>query len=114
MLIGEVSKKVGIPASTIRYYEKIKLLPMVRNHNGYRDYPEEVVELIALVIRAKSLGFTLNEIKEFSSLLQELGQDKGRVRNRLEEKVRDINEKINEFKKFKKNIEKLLNAKCPL
>jgi len=114
MLVGELSKKLGIPSSTIRYYEKIDLIPKIRDNNGYRNYPEEVVDLLRLVITAKELGFTLSEIKEFSSLIQELGQDRGRIRKKLELKIEDIEAKIKELRQFKKNISKLLTAKCPL
>lgn len=114
MLIGEVSKKVGVAASTIRYYEKISLIPKVRNNSGYREYPSEIIELLGLIVKAKELGFSLNEIKEFSFLLQELGQDSGRIRSRLEDKIIDLEEKIKELRKFKNNVKALLNAKCPL
>jgi DNA-binding transcriptional MerR regulator len=114
MLIGELSSRVGIPSSTIRYYEKMKLIPKVRDSNGYRNYPDDIVNLLKLIIKAKDLGFTLTEIREFASLLQELGQNKGNIRKKLELKIDDLDQRINELKKFKKNVKKLLNAKCPL
>ena len=114
MLIGEVSKILSIPTSTIRYYEKIGLLPFIRNQNGYRDYPHEILNLLSLVMKAKELGFTLKEIKEFSHLFQELGRGKGKIRKRLEVKIIDLDERIKELNKFKNNIKKLLDEKCPL
>lgn len=114
MLIGELSKRVGVPTSTIRYYEKMRLIPRVRDKNGYRKYPEEVVSLLELIIKAKSLGFTLSEIREFSTLLQELGLNKGNIRKKLESKVDDLDNRIKELKMFKKNINQLLKARCPL
>lgn len=114
MLIGEVSKKLEIPTSTIRYYEKIGLLPVVKNHNGYRDYPNEILNLLSLIIQAKELGFTLKEIKNFSHLFQELGNDNGKIRKKLELKIIDLDERVKELNKFKNSIKKLLDAKCPL
>lgn len=114
MLIGELSIKTGVPASTIRYYEKRGLLPYIRNTSGYREYPQEVTNLLSLIVKAKELGFTLKEIKEFSTLVQELGQERGRVRAKLERKLEEIDIRIKELKSFKKNINKILKASCPL
>lgn len=114
MLIGEVSKSLGMSTSTIRYYEKIGLLPYSRNHNGYRDYPKEILSILGLVVKAKQLGFSLKEIKEFSHLFQELGEGKGRIREKLELKITNLDERIKELNKFKKSVKKLLDAKCPL
>ncbi|MDD0852036.1 MerR family transcriptional regulator [Halobacteriovorax sp. GB3] len=114
MLIGELSKALGIPSSTIRYYEKINLIPKMRANNGYRNYPDEIVHLLKLIIQAKELGFTLSEIKELSSLIQDLGQERGKIRLKLEDKLHDLENRIKELRTFKKNISALLNAKCPL
>ena len=65
MEIREVSNHTGVPKKTIRYYEKIRLLPSpVRKPNGYRDYSESDVRRLRLVAGARHLDIPLAEIKE--------------------------------------------------
>ncbi|AKU20742.1 MerR family transcriptional regulator [Massilia sp. MB5] len=65
MKIGELAKRSGIAASTIRFYESKGLLKAVsRLSNGYRDYPLEAVALLAIINDAQRVGFSLEEIKQ--------------------------------------------------
>ncbi len=65
MKIGELARRSGLAASTIRFYESKGLLKIVdRQSNGYRDYPLEVIALLAIVNDAQKAGFSLEEIKQ--------------------------------------------------
>ena len=67
MLISEVSEKTGFSKDTIRYYEKIGLIKIhkkQRRYNNYKEYPNEVLERLHIIKRARHLGFTLSEISE--------------------------------------------------
>jgi MerR family transcriptional regulator, copper efflux regulator len=62
--VGELSRRSGISASTLRYYEKLGLLgPASRSASGYRDYSNDTLDQLALIRRAKELGFSLREIR---------------------------------------------------
>ena len=64
--IGQVAQRAGVSADTIRYYERLGLLPKPhRTPAGYREYPEHVVNRIALVRNAMRFGFSLREINGF-------------------------------------------------
>lgn len=64
MKIGEVSKRTGVAASAIRYYEEQGLLePSTRDANGYRHYAEAAVARLILVRDAQRLGFSLETIR---------------------------------------------------
>jgi DNA-binding transcriptional MerR regulator len=64
MKIGEVSKRTGVAASAIRYYEEQGLLePSTRDANGYRHYAEAAVARLILVRDAQRLGFSLDTIR---------------------------------------------------
>ena len=120
MLVSELSKKTGISAHTIRYYEKFGLIRGSLKEdvetNNYLHYGEETVDKLELIRDAKSIGFTLKEIKrlidawyneEFSEL------DKLRI---LDEKLLSIDSKIKQLKEMKKLVgafkEKVLENKC--
>ncbi len=67
--IGKVSKMTSITRVTLRYYEKIGLLPKsIRSDNGYRMYPLSTVPRLHFIINLKSLGFSLDDIKNLLSL----------------------------------------------
>lgn len=64
MRVGELADRSGLSASTLRYYEKLGLLrPASRNASGYREYTKETLDQVALIQRAKELGFSLREIR---------------------------------------------------
>ena len=63
--IGEVSREFGLNPRTLRYYEALHLLPFPpRSKGGYRVYDEEALRRLAFVMKAKSLGLTLREIRQ--------------------------------------------------
>jgi DNA-binding transcriptional MerR regulator len=63
--IGEVAQRSGVPVKTIRYYEDIGVLdPPQRTASGYRDYDDNVIERLAFVRSAQTVGLKLGEIRE--------------------------------------------------
>lgn len=63
LAIGEVSRRSGIPASTIRYYEEIGLLPPRQLVNGKRRYDTSIFDKLNLIRLAQQIGFTNAEIQ---------------------------------------------------
>ena len=62
--VSELSQQTGIHTETIRYYEKIGLLPPPkRSNNGYRCYTTDSVQQLLFIKTCRSLGFSLEEIK---------------------------------------------------
>jgi len=61
--IGEVARRVGVRASAVRYYETRGLIAPTHRKGGKRVYGREAVERMALITFAKSLGFSLDEIR---------------------------------------------------
>jgi DNA-binding transcriptional MerR regulator len=63
--ISWLAHAAGVPISTVRYYERQQVLaPAERSESGYRNYDEDDLEHLQLVLRAKRLGFSLSEITE--------------------------------------------------
>lgn len=90
MKIGELAKRTGLPASTIRFYESKGLLNAVaRQANGYRAYPPEAVALLSIITNAQQTGFSLDEIKQ--ALPQDITDwQHGPLIELLTKKVEDI------------------------
>ncbi|HLW51988.1 MAG TPA: MerR family transcriptional regulator [Candidatus Angelobacter sp.] len=63
LLISEVARQIGLKASAIRYYEQIGILPPARRSSGQRRYDSTVLYRLAVVQRARQMGFTLDEIR---------------------------------------------------
>ncbi len=108
MLINELSKRTGITAHTIRFYEKSGLIKGKRDvnvkSNKYFHYDEETVEKLELVRDAKSVGFTLGEIGQ---LMEAWYNNKMTVSEKLvvlDEKLLSIEDRIKQLKEMKKMI----------
>jgi DNA-binding transcriptional MerR regulator len=72
MTIAEVSKKFGLSPDTLRYYERIGLIPRVnRNKSGIRDYTEEDCKWIEFIKCMRSAGVQVETLVEYVTLLQQ-------------------------------------------
>ncbi len=113
MRIGKVAEQVGITVEAIRFYEKNGLVkPPKRNGSGYRDYPGDTVQHVSFIKRAKELGFSLKEIKELISLRSAHGATCGEVKKQAENKIADIDCKVEDLQRIKKALLKLVSV-CP-
>jgi MerR family redox-sensitive transcriptional activator SoxR len=62
MTIGQISRRAGVRPSTIRYYERLGLLPSPIRQSGQRRYDETVLQRLAIIRFAKHVGFSLIDI----------------------------------------------------
>ncbi|MBR1646652.1 MAG: MerR family transcriptional regulator [Selenomonadaceae bacterium] len=71
MTIGEVSEKFQMTADTLRYYERIGLIPPVpRKKNGIRDFDEQSCKWVGFIKCMRSAGVQIEALIEYVSLLQ--------------------------------------------
>ena len=61
MKIGEVSKELGIPSATLRYYEQIGLLEDIKKEHGIREYQEEDIERLNFIICMNNKVFRIDK-----------------------------------------------------
>lgn len=117
--IGVVAKELSINVETIKFYEKKGLIKQPRRpDSGYRTYDKTLVSRIRFILKAKTLGFTLNEI---SSLLSLSGNCK-KVESIGLQKLNVIRTKIDDLKKLESVIASLTktchsnqdNTLCPI
>lgn len=102
MKIGQVAKIANVSIDAIRYYERQGLIPHPpRGESGYRQYTEDSAKRLLFIKRAQELGFSLKEISELLSLRVDSKASCEDVRLRTENKIQDIDEKIQTLKSVK-------------
>ncbi|OPX49507.1 MerR family transcriptional regulator [Clostridium thermobutyricum] len=99
MTISEVSKKYDISADTLRYYERVGLIPRVnRNKSGVRDYTEEDCGWVEFIKCMRAAGLPIETLIEYVTLFQQ-GDDTLELRKEiLIEQRKQLIEKLNEIK----------------
>jgi DNA-binding transcriptional MerR regulator len=83
--IGEVAKRAGIPASTLRFYEEKGLVASVGRRGLRRQYDRDVLERLALNARGRSAGFSLDEISRMFATDGRLQVDRPMLVNKADE-----------------------------
>ena len=113
MTIGRLAKAAGVNIDTIRYYERHGLLPRAaRRESGYREYATDDVARLSFIRRAKELGFSLTDIGELLSLSRDRRSDMRGVKRKAEERLADVESKIDELKRVRRGLKTLIDA-CP-
>ena len=98
MTITEVSKKYDLTADTLRYYERIGLIPPVnRNSSGNRDYTEENCRWVHFIKCVRSSGLSIEILVEYVSLFQRGNETTGVRKDLLLEQRKQIVGKIEEL-----------------
>lgn len=112
--IGELAAQHGIKTDTLRFYEKNQLLaPSLRTQAGYRLYSEQDKTRLSFILRAKSVGFSLQEIAELLQLESHKEQVTCQeVKALAEQKLQLIEQKIRELGQFRDNLQALSAICC--
>ena len=88
--VGEMARRLGVPASTIRYYDKEGLLPFVgRSSGGIRVFTEKDFEWLRIIECLKKTGMSLKDIREYIELAMQ-GDDTIGERLALFEHQREV------------------------
>ncbi len=99
LTIGQVARRAGVHVETIRYYQRLGLLPLPEKPvHGFRRYGEETIRRLRFIKQAQGLGFTLKEIRELLTLDQ---ADCSEVRRLAEQKLRQVESKIRELERLR-------------
>lgn len=108
--IGQVIKKLAVSADTLRYYEKIKLLPPIsRTPSGIRLYSDKNLSQIKFIKRAQTMGFSLAEIAQLLEFRKAPQQAKPEVRLLAKEKLNDIEQRVKTLQSLQAELTLLIN-----
>ncbi len=109
-LIGKASASLGISKDTLRYYEKIGLLPRVaRNSSGRRIYDTGDISRLRFIKRAQRMKFSLAEIGQLLEMRDDPQNVRVEVRALTQRKLTDIEEYINELTTLRNEMQLLVN-----
>ena len=112
--IGELAALCDIKTDTLRFYEKHGLLaPSSRSDAGYRLYNNDDSARLRFILRAKAVGFTLNEIAELLSIeLDKSNWACADVKGLVDDKLEQVEAKIAELMQFSNSLKSLSDACC--
>jgi MerR family transcriptional regulator, redox-sensitive transcriptional activator SoxR len=101
MTIGEVAIQSGLRTSAIRYYERVGLLPKPARFGGQRRYDARILRRLAVLARAKSCGFTLDEVRQ---LFNEPGRPSERWQQVAKTKIVELDALLDRIRRMKERI----------
>ncbi|MGB7412662.1 MAG: heavy metal-responsive transcriptional regulator [Thermosynechococcaceae cyanobacterium] len=107
--VGEVSRQLDLNPQTLYFYERIGLIPPPqRTEAGYRLFSQQDVERLAFIARVKSLGLSLDEIKDILVLKDERSLTCQAVYERLNQKVQEIEDHIRQLQALRDELTPLI------
>ena len=119
---GELAASSGCNAETIRYYEKIGLLPAPRRAaNGYRDYDERHEERLHFIQRGRELGFNIDDLNSLLSLVDRNAVSCHEVEELAKQHLQSVRSKIGQLRRMEAILAETISScsgedvpECPL
>lgn len=110
--IGELAKQAGVTVDTIRYYEKIGLLPRPqRRMSGYRVYDAQTVDRLFFIKQSQELGLSLSEIAQLLRLQKNDLAACAKVQQLLVNKIAETDRRVQALQAFRQTLQTHL-AEC--
>lgn len=112
MTIGELSAQSGVPASTLRYWEQIKVLPRATRVSGQRRYPPETPNLISVLRLAKACGFSLTEMRRLVGGFRPETPVSERWRASIQEHQKILEQQIAQLNAMRQLLRRVQQCRC--
>jgi MerR family transcriptional regulator, mercuric resistance operon regulatory protein len=119
--IGELSRRTGCNVETIRYYERIGLMPAPPRRGRYRSYGPDEVGRLGFVRRARELGFTLDEVRALLGLAAGGQQSCAEARDIAARHLKDVRTRMADLRRMERALAETVracaaggDAGCPL
>lgn len=110
--IGALSKETGCNIETIRYYEKIGLLPIAnRSSGGHRVYSEQHRARLLFIRQGRELGFPLDEVRELISLSGDQQRSCGDALSVVRKHLESVEAKLAQLQSIRKELQSMA-ASC--
>lgn len=112
MRISDVSDKFGIPASTLRYYEKIGLIKAQRRVSGRREFDATALFALDFIRLSRAAGFTLAETKSLLQAFNIKDASKTALKAQVQNKQQDLRVQIKELQQMDQILTTYLTCGC--
>ena len=112
LTIGQLAARSGIPATTIRYYEREGLLSEPDRLGGRRRYEPDHLQRLAAIRLAKQAGFSLREIERFIRGFSASTPPSARWRQMAGEKLSELDRKAQEIERMRAVLQRGLDCEC--
>ena len=110
--IGDMSKRTGVNIETIRYYERINIMPKPdRTPSGNRQYNHEQLKRLSFIKTSRELGFSINEIRALLEMVDQQNFSCGEVHGLTIGHLASVREKIKGLRKLEDALV-LMAAEC--
>ena len=111
MKIGELASATGTKVETVRYYEKIGLLPPpARTSANYRAYGNDHLARLSFIRRARDLGFTLEAVRELLTLSDDKAQSCEAVDSVARVHLTEIDRKVRDLKSLRSELNRVIGS----
>jgi MerR family transcriptional regulator, redox-sensitive transcriptional activator SoxR len=110
--IGEIARRAGVATSTIRYYERIGLLPPTKRVSGKRRYDTSILQKLSVIRMAQHAGFTISEIQTLLHDFPTNTPPSKRWEALAGDKITELNELIERAQQMKSLLESTLQCHC--
>lgn len=111
LTISQVARRIRIRPSAIRYYERIGLLPRAQRLSGQRRYDSTVLYRLAIIQRARQLGFTLSEIRQLFFGFRDVARPPERWQTLSQRKLAELDQLMAGIKAVRALLKRLM-TKC--
>jgi len=122
MFIGKLAAETGVNIETIRYYERVGLIPTPpRTTGGHRAYDEAHVERLTFIRRGRELGFSLNDMRALLDLASRTKVACAEAKDIALRQLADVRGKIGSLKRLERALKEMSHAcqpgtdkRCPI
>jgi Cu(I)-responsive transcriptional regulator len=111
LTIGDLSKATNTKVETVRYYERIGLLPKPpRTTGNYRDYGEAELGRLSFIRRARDLGFSLDQVRALLGLSDDRSCDCAGIDRIANEHLREVDRKISDLTALRRELKAVIDS----
>ena len=112
MRIGEVAESLGIPASTIRYYERVGLIGVPERVSGRRAFGQSELTMLKFIKLAQAAGFSISEIRNLCAEYSTNPSPSGVWTSFAKEKQQEVQDQIEALSQVQSILAELMACRC--
>jgi MerR family mercuric resistance operon transcriptional regulator len=113
LTIGQLAGAVGVPTSTVRYYERVGLFkPDARTRANYRCYTARAVERLRFIRAAQAAGFSLEDVRQMLALTHSDESPCGEMTALINRRLDDVRQRLRDLKRVERTLANAVKSCC--